>query len=476
MSKGGIYLVIANFIKSVKNNVLVIVLYTFIAVISAELLIYLQLDIYFNKVENREIFYIVGFVTSFIVSLFVLCILSYKKDTYEKELQELNSTLEQKVKQQTIKLTEQNEELKETNKMFKEAEKIAKLGFWSYDIKNDKLYWSDEIYNIFELDKNKFKPTYEHFLNTIHPEDRNKVNDAYLQCVNERKPYTIIHKLLLKNGEVKYVKEQCVNVYEEKTGEALFSNGTVQDITVQYLQEQDIIQKDKQLIEQSKLLAMSDLIKNIGHQYRQPLSVISTATSGMLVKKEFNTLSDEEFVDNCNIIINSVNHLSKTIDSFSAFIEVNKQGSPVPLLSLISNTMEDDNVNLIVNIDKDIHINKYSKQLSQIVYNIFENAIEAFEENGVLDKYVFADAYENDGVISIIIKDNAGGIEDNHINRLFEPYFTTKHQSQGKGLGLDFVYRYLNNIGGTINAGNQEYEFNGKNYKGAEFKITLPLN
>jgi PAS domain S-box-containing protein len=120
--------------------------------------------------------------------------------------------------------------LKESERSLKKAQRIANLGNWELDIVNKKLTWSDEVFSIFEIDKESFTPSYELFLDVIHPEDRETVNDAYLKSLTEKYKYEFIHRLLMKDGRIKYVSEQCDTQFDDK-GTPLASFGTIQDIT-----------------------------------------------------------------------------------------------------------------------------------------------------------------------------------------------------------------------------------------------------
>ena len=109
-------------------------------------------------------------------------------------------------------------------------QKLSHIGLWKYDLKTNVLSWTDEVYNIFELDKNIFTPTYENFLKIIHPDDKKVVEDAYLKSIKNQTVYKQIHRLLMNDGRVKWVKDECVTQFDEK-GVALYSKGAVQDIT-----------------------------------------------------------------------------------------------------------------------------------------------------------------------------------------------------------------------------------------------------
>lgn len=112
----------------------------------------------------------------------------------------------------------------------REAQRLAKLGSWELDLRTNALRWSDEIYRMFEIDKERFGATYEAFLNAIHPEDRDKVNRAYTDALKNKTSYEIDHRLLMTDGRIKFVHEQCETAYDAE-GMPLRSIGTVQDIT-----------------------------------------------------------------------------------------------------------------------------------------------------------------------------------------------------------------------------------------------------
>jgi len=159
-------------------------------------------------------------------------------ETIEERISKLKN---KKEKEQIVKLRnkieqsieEKNELLKKEEKLRNnliEAQSLAKIGSWTLDLGKNKLEWSDEIFNIFEIKKENFEASYEYFLSVIHPEDIEKVNNAYSLSIENKQPYDVTHRLLLKNGKIKYVQERGQTYYNDD-GTAIYSSGTVQDIT-----------------------------------------------------------------------------------------------------------------------------------------------------------------------------------------------------------------------------------------------------
>lgn len=121
-------------------------------------------------------------------------------------------------------------ELQRERERLEEAEKIGEFGSWELDLVSGQLLWSDQIFRIFEIDKSTFAPSYDAFLNAIHPEDRDRVNQAYTGSLSDRKPYQITHRLQMPDGRIKWVEERCSSSFDQD-GKPLRSIGTVQDVT-----------------------------------------------------------------------------------------------------------------------------------------------------------------------------------------------------------------------------------------------------
>ena len=240
------------------------------------------------------------------------------------------------------------------------------------------------------------------------------------------------------------------------------------------------------LHQQSKMAAMGEMIGNIAHQWRQPLSTITTASSGIVLQKEMGILSDEFFMEALKKINSSAQHLSKTIDDFRNFFSPNKRKTKFLIedlftttLNLISAQFSAKDIKIIKHIEN-IELYTYENELVQALINILNNARdELIKLPSSEEKLIFIDVLKNteENNIEIIIKDNAGGIEEKYLHKIFEPYFSTKHKSQGTGIGLYMTEEIIvKHLKGQIIVENKQFIYNNKNHKGAEFKLEFSLS
>jgi PAS domain S-box-containing protein len=143
-----------------------------------------------------------------------------------------------------INAVEQEQVLRQSEARLLQAQRSARIGYWELDLTINKLYWSDEIYRIFEIDRSTFGACYEAFLNAIHPDDRDKVSKAYTDSLANRQPYDIVHRLRFADGRIKFVHERCETDFNAE-GKAIRSLGTVQDVTEQQLAEKKLLESEK---------------------------------------------------------------------------------------------------------------------------------------------------------------------------------------------------------------------------------------
>ncbi len=248
--------------------------------------------------------------------------------------------------------------------------------------------------------------------------------------------------------------------------------------------EKELYHKDKLLFEQSKMASMGEMIGNIAHQWRQPLNAISLTSNNLSFKCMMDDVDNKLFQKELGLIEGYAQYLSKTIDDFRNFIKGDRTKSIFILINTINNfknlvdsSIKNNYLNVIFDIDKDIKINGYENELIQCLINIFNNAKDILVEKEIEDKFIFISTSVKDNKAIIKIKDNAGGIPKDILPKIFEPYFTTKHQSLGTGLGLHITYNLIvDGMNGTIEANNVKFKYNGNKYTGAEFVISLTMS
>ncbi len=246
--------------------------------------------------------------------------------------------------------------------------------------------------------------------------------------------------------------------------------------------EKELEYKNKQLYLQSKNAALGELIENIAHQWRQPLSVISTTAGIMQLQNEMGTLEKKDIEDLLDNIVTVTQDLSQTIEYFrNAFVssrpEMKKFNVKKLLENMISNLslkLSEKNIKVILDIPDDLRIKNYPNLFLQSIVPIVRNSIDILEEKSLDEKLIFIEAGLVEDETVIKIKDNGGGISPSIIDKVFDPYFTTKHKTAGKGLGLYSAMQMVNNgMNGSIEVETSEFNYNGKDYRGALFVIRL---
>ena len=203
-------------------------------------------------------------------------------------------------------------------------------------------------------------------------------------------------------------------------------------------------EKDSLIMEQSRFAAMGEMIGNIAHQWRQPLSSISTIATGAKLRYKNNLISDEELDATFVKIKNHTQHLSKTIDDFRDFLKYDKTkelfdiGEVINKSIILTEASFQDN-NIVIDLKKTqekFQLNGSSSELSQVFLNILNNAKDVLVEKDIQNRIVRIEIIKENEFVVVKIHDNAGGISQDIRDKVFDPYFTTKHKAQGTGIGL----------------------------------------
>lgn len=240
--------------------------------------------------------------------------------------------------------------------------------------------------------------------------------------------------------------------------------------------------RDFMLFQQSKLATIGELLYNISHQWRQPLSVITTTASGIKIQKEMgidNKLKEIEMLDG---IVKNANYLSQTIEDFRDFYNPTTLKVDFLIGDCINKCLKIINpqfMNKDIIIKQDIEefsIYGFEQQLIQVLINLLNNSRDIFETNNIKNKIIFIKTRIIKDNFIIEITDSGGGIEKSNLEKIFEPYFTTKHKSAGTGVSLYMSYQIISeNFNGHLTVENSEIKYLNKEYFGARFKIIIPF-
>lgn len=325
----------------------------------------------------------------------------------------------------------------------------------------------------------------EEFSNDILPRLDNAVtqfeveSDKKIEKLMKQELFILLGTLLTILLEAVLIVIPSIQYNKQKEHELKELNNSLSkqvDAAIKKSKKQDLI-----IAEHSKNLTMKEILNNIAHQWRQPLSIITTCTSGLRLKKDFNNLSDEDLQESIDIILKNSNYLSNTIENFRDFFDeslntyytfnevINKAKE------LLAHRLENKNISIIENIEKDISYFGNETRLVQVFIQILNNSIDVLLEKD-FDRYIFIDVKTKNNLIFIKIQDSGMGINEKIQDKIFEPYFTTKHQSIGKGIDLYNCKQMIESLfKGKITASNKEKYFQDKKYKGACFTIILPI-
>lgn len=232
-------------------------------------------------------------------------------------------------------------------------------------------------------------------------------------------------------------------------------------------------EKDRAMLHQSRLARLGTMISMIAHQWRQPLSEVSAILMEIETATKFKKLDEKLVLEGIKESDQLINYMSNTIDDFKNFFKPSKEKEDFLLdkacsnaLSIVQASLNDYGIAIDISFDKKIIVNGYAREFSQVILNLLLNSRDVFEDKKVNDPRISLSTKQTDDYVYITVEDNAGGITEENINIIFEPYFTTKSSSKGTGLGLYMSKMIIEkNMNGQLSARNEN--------NGAVFEIIL---
>ena len=236
---------------------------------------------------------------------------------------------------------------------------------------------------------------------------------------------------------------------------------------------EEIRKKDLVILNQSKLAAMGEMLNMIAHQWRQPLNALSAAAIKIELESEMKGIDEESCIKFAKFVEDSTQRLSEIINDFMNFSKNEKDKEEFfikdvvkEVIKLSNEQLKNHNISVIVDIDDNLKIKSFKKDLMHVLLNLVSNARDVLDERKKEDKEIKIYATKEGKIVKIIVEDNAGGVDEKIKDRIFEPYFTTKAPNKGTGIGLYMSKKIV------------EEKLNGRLYfentdKGAKFIIEL---
>jgi len=401
------------------------------------------------------------------------------RERLEELVQARTAEVRQVIKDLRNEITERKraeEKLRQSEASLAEAQRMAHLGNWDWNIVTNELRWSDEIYRIFGLTPREFGATYEAFLNSVHPEDRELVNRSVDQALNENQPYSIEHRIVLPAGEVRVVQERA-EVTFDPAGKPIRMIGTVQDITERKRAEEARDKAERELEEQrtraiyaDRLRSLGEMAAGIAHELNQPLLGVRGLAEHILIGTDRGwDTSPDKIKEKVNLIVEQSDRMTHIIERVRMFARGadNSELMPVQVNDVIRSgtgllgaqarargmTLECE---LMENLPE-VLANPFS--LEEVILNLINNARDATSERlkqepgSVPPRIVLRTRAEPEGErgkVVIDVKDQGMGIPPEILNRIFDPFFTTKAPDKGTGLGLSISKSIVESLGGMI--------------------------
>jgi signal transduction histidine kinase len=351
---------------------------------------------------------------------------------------------------------------------------LAKMGIWTYNIINDTLHLDESAKKIYEVDKDVI--SFKHFLNLIHPDDRSNMLKIKKQALSRQDIHEFEFRLILNSdiSKLKYISIHWQFSYDHEN-KLSHINGYIINKTEKVLAQKKLENQQLLIMHQQKLAQQGEMLSMIAHQWRQPLTALSATTNALILKnmvgKEINS---DELYNELKLISTYTNHLSSTIDDFRNFFKAEKEKTTVSFeeladksLNIIKLSLETNNIKIFKNYNCKQKVSTYENEVRQVILNIFKNAEDVLIERKIEDKKIFIETKEEDNYIVLSINDNAGGIKEELLSKIFEAYFSTKKNKDGTGLGLYMSRTIINkHCNGKLEASNNKY--------GAVFSIKIP--
>ncbi len=368
------------------------------------------------------------------------------------------------------------EALKKSEASLANAQRIAHVGNWDWDIINNELYWSDEIYRIFNISQRDFQENYDAFLSFIHPNDREFVELSVNNALFKKMPYDIDHRIVLSDGSIRVVHEQAEVTFDE-FGTPLRMVGTVQDITKYKQMEKKIKKSEKKYMEAYE---RAEFYKDLfAHDITNILQVILSGIDigeALLMQNDLESLNDifnmiKEQVFKGAQLVSNVRKFSQLDTNKIQIMDINLYELMKKCVNSFISLKPYRKLNIKIKTSNKGILVKADDLLQDVIDNLLTNAVRHNENPQVDIKInISRNKREKNDYIRIEVIDNGVGVEDDRKQIIFSREPTNKNIS-GMGLGLSLVRKIIKSYRGKIWV---EDRVKGDHTLGSVFILLLP--
>jgi len=333
------------------------------------------------------------------------------------------------------------------------AIEAANIGVWEWDCVGDTYIWNERMYELYGIESSQKSNIYALWSNATDPEYIPIVEKNISDAIRTNGVYNAMFWITTSSGERRYIRAIGkgekdafgnlnrmvginIDITDFKMNEDVLNN-RVKEETLKRIEQEKI------LVQQSKLAAMGEMMANLAHQWKQPLMMVSMGVLA-LQKKYKKGEVDQAYMQDYGMKTNEIiSRMSQTIVDFSEYFSPNKAASNFLLADCVQKNVafldpliKSHSIVLTLNISLAAKVTSFENELSQVLLNLLKNSIDAIAEKNIEDGIIDISIIELPKEWMIRVLDNGGGIPEDILHRIFEPYFTTKFKSNGTGIGL----------------------------------------
>ena len=367
------------------------------------------------------------------------------------------------------------EELRIIEENLLKAQHIARMGFLKWDIKTNEMQWSDEVYRLYGIEKDKQEITLDFTVSLVHPEDLEYVQKSLDLAIKGVAKYDINHRMIRSDGEVTWVHAMA-ELSRDKDGNPESLLGTVIDITKRRQMEEEANRLQSEYLHIARVSAMGELTASLAHELKQPLAAIR---SNAQAAQRF-LANEKPDLDELSEILADIIKDNRRADEVIGRLRTLMRKSELQIAELNINDVIRDifplvrsyeimrNISLEFKLDDKIQTVAGDRvQLQQVILNLIMNSSEALKNIAAYTRRILIrTSQKNHQKVTVAIRDNGIGVDGQNLDSLFEPFYTTKQE--GMGMGLPISQSIIEAHGGNLWAENNPD-------RGATFYFTIPV-